>query len=76
MSSGSRELNWYFGGSSPVAWAICGTEVEDQRVERGSYNCDRCVLANADVNGAENIHQRVLPSLAPDDRSGGWSLFS
>ena len=34
--------------------------------------CD--TVANADVNGAENIRQKVLPSLATDggDRDNGW----
>ena len=32
------------------------------------------MVANADVNGAENIRQKVSPSLATDggDRSNGW----
>jgi len=53
----------------------CGTTDGSQRVERGLYVCKSCgVIANADVNGAENIRQKVPPSLAPDgrDRSTGW----
>ena len=55
--------------------ACCGTTDDTQRVERGLYVCDECELvANADVNGAENIRQKVLPSLACDggDRDNGW----
>ncbi|ELZ75303.1 transposase, IS605 OrfB family protein [Haloferax volcanii JCM 10717] len=49
--------------------------VENQRVERGLYVCKECdTVANADVNGAENIRQKVLSSLATDggDRDSGW----
>ena len=55
--------------------ACCGTTDDTQRVERGLYVCDKCgLVANADVNGAENIRQKVLPSLACDggDRDNGW----
>ena len=38
-----------------------------ERVERRLYVCEACdTVANADVNGAENIRQKVLPSLATD----------
>jgi len=55
--------------------ASCGTTDDSQRVERGLYVCDECgLVANADVNGADNIRQKVLPSLALDggDRDNGW----
>jgi len=55
--------------------SACGTEDGSQRVERGLYVCESCeTVANADSNGAENIRQKVLPSLAPDggDRDNGW----
>ena len=55
--------------------SVCGTVDGDQRVERGLYVCDECDMAmNADVNGAENIRQKVTPSLVCDggDRSTGW----
>ena len=55
--------------------SVCGTENESQRVERGLYVCESCdTVANADINGAENIRAKVLPSLAPDggDRDNGW----
>jgi putative transposase len=55
--------------------SACGTEDNSQRVERGLYVCDSCgLIANADVNGAENIRQKVLPNLACDggDRDNGW----
>ncbi|MBP1987532.1 RNA-guided endonuclease InsQ/TnpB family protein [Halolamina salifodinae] len=53
----------------------CGRSRKANRVERGLYVCDSCELvANADVNGAENIRRKVPPSLACDggDRSNGW----
>jgi putative transposase len=55
--------------------SCCGRKRKVNRVERGLYVCDECgAVANADVNGAENIRQKVSPSLACDegDRSNGW----
>ncbi|PSQ08071.1 transposase [Halobacteriales archaeon QS_6_71_20] len=55
--------------------SVCGTEDGSQRVERGLYVCEPCgTVANADINGAENIREKVLPSLTPDggDRDNGW----
>jgi putative transposase len=55
--------------------ASCGTTDDSQRVERGLYVCEECgLVANADVNGAENIRRKVLPTLACDggDRDNGW----
>jgi len=55
--------------------SCCGRVRDANRVERGLYTCDECgLVANADVNGAENIRQKVSPSLACDggDRSNGW----
>ncbi|ERG97171.1 MAG: transposase, IS605 OrfB family, central region [Haloquadratum walsbyi J07HQW2] len=47
--------------------SACGHTDDTQRVERGLYVCEECdTVANADVNGAENIRQKVLPSLATD----------
>jgi putative transposase len=55
--------------------SCCGRKRDANRVERGLYVCDECdMVANADVNGAENIRQKVSPSPATDggDRSNGW----
>jgi putative transposase len=55
--------------------SACGHTDDTHRVERGLYVCAKCdTVANADVNGAENIRQKVLPSLATDggDRDNGW----
>ncbi len=55
--------------------SCCGRKRDSNRVERGLYVCDDCgTVANADVNGAENIRQKVSPSLSCDvgDRSNGW----
>ena len=55
--------------------SCCGRKYDANRVERGLYVCDECgTVANADVNGAENIRQKVSPS-SPNlsvDRSNGW----
>lgn len=55
----------------------CGKKCNSNRVERGLYVCDECgLVANADVNGAENMRQKVTPSLCQSgdggDRSNGW----
>ena len=55
--------------------SCCGRKCDANRVERGLYICDECgMVANADVNGAENIRQKVTPSPATNggDRSNGW----
>lgn len=46
----------------------CGTTDGSQRVKRRLYVCEECLVANADVNGAENIRQKVLPNLDWGDR--------
>ncbi|ELY57953.1 transposase, IS605 OrfB family protein [Natronococcus amylolyticus DSM 10524] len=58
--------------------ACCEHKDSNQRVERGLYICDECgTVANADVNGAENIRRKledtqVPPSPDDEDRSTGW----
>ncbi len=55
--------------------SCCGRTRKANRVERGLYACNSCgMVANADVNGAENIRQKVTPNLAMGggDRSNGW----
>ena len=57
----------------------CGTTDDSQRVQRGLYICHECgLVASADLNGAENIRQKVLPTLACDrgDRDNGWMAQS
>jgi putative transposase len=52
--------------------SCCDRKRKTNRVERGLYVCDECEsVANADVNGAENIRQKVSPNPSPD-RSNGW----
>ncbi|WP_199243767.1 zinc ribbon domain-containing protein [Haloplanus rallus] len=44
---------------------------DSQRADRGLHVCEECgLVANADVTGAENIRQKVLPNLACDGRDG------
>jgi putative transposase len=51
--------------------AGCVTIDGSQRVNRGLYACDECgLVTNADVNGAENIRQKVLPNLVSDRGDG------
>lgn len=41
--------------------AVCRAEHASNRVERGLYDCSCCdVVANADVNGVENIRHAAL----------------
>jgi putative transposase len=49
----------------------CGTEADSHRVERGLYVCSECELvANSDLNAAENMRSTVIPNPA-GDRSNG-----
>jgi putative transposase len=63
------------GRDTSRSCSCCGRERKENRVERGLYVCDNCgTMANADVNGAENIRQKVSPnsSSLSVDRSNGW----
>ena len=47
-------------------------EASGNRVERGLYVCDECgLVANADLNAAENMRATVTPSPGKG-RSNGW----
>ena len=49
----------------------CGTEADSNRVERGLYVCSECnLVANSDLNAAENIRATVTPNPS-QDRSNG-----
>ncbi len=49
----------------------CGIEADSNRVERGLYVCDSCgLVANSDLNAAENMRATVTPNPA-QDRSNG-----
>ncbi|AUX09041.1 transposase [Halalkaliarchaeum desulfuricum] len=50
---------------------VCGREADSNRVERGLYVCDECgLVANSDLNGAENMRATVTPN-PEQDRSNG-----
>lgn len=55
--------------------SVCGHEDGGDRVERGLWTCSRCeTVANADVNGADNIRQLALtttPPLGSEDSGNG-----
>ena len=52
--------------------SACGARDEANRVERGLYVCESCeTVANADVNGAENIKNRITRSPRDEDTSNG-----
>ncbi|MGB9933494.1 RNA-guided endonuclease InsQ/TnpB family protein [Haloarcula amylolytica] len=49
----------------------CGTEADSNRVERGLYVCENCELvANSDLNAAENMRATVTPNPARDRSNG------
>ncbi|MDR5671687.1 transposase [Halalkaliarchaeum sp. AArc-GB] len=49
----------------------CGTVADSNRVERGLYVCEECgLVANSDLNGAENMRATVTPNPG-EDRSNG-----
>lgn len=53
------------------ACSACGRKRRSNRQERGLYVCDECgLVANADVNGAENI-RTLLPNPRHEDRDNG-----
>lgn len=59
------------GLRTSITCCCCGSQLRENRTERGLYLCRECGLtANADVNAAENMRLAVTPSLAPGDR--GW----
>jgi putative transposase len=50
---------------------VCGCEADSNRVERGLYVCANCELvANSDLNAAENMRATVTPN-PTQDRSNG-----
>lgn len=52
--------------------SVCGQRDEENRVERGLYVCEDCdTVANADVNGAENIRRKITRSPRGEDTSTG-----
>jgi putative transposase len=49
----------------------CGMETDSNRVERGLYVCEDCgLVANSDLNAAENMRATVTPSPATDRSNG------
>ena len=50
---------------------VCGMKADSNRVERGLYVCENCdLVANTDLNAAENMRKTVTPSPS-QDRSNG-----
>ncbi len=50
---------------------VCGMKADSNRVERGLYVCENCdLVANSDLNAAENMRKTVTPSPS-QDRSNG-----
>jgi len=49
----------------------CGMAADSNRVERGLYVCEACgLVANSDLNAAENMRATVTPSPATDRSNG------
>ena len=57
--------------ATSITCCACGVKADSNRVERGLYVCENCELvANSDLNAAENMRATVTPS--PEmDRSNG-----
>ena len=65
------------GRDTSKSCSACGHTDDNHRVEPGLYVCEACdTVANADVNGAENIREKVLPSLATDGGDETQSVSS
>ena len=57
--------------ATSITCCKCGRKVDSNRVERGLYVCDDCgLVANSDLNAAENMRATVTPN-PPQDRSNG-----
>jgi putative transposase len=57
--------------ATSITCCACGMTADSNRVERGLYVCENCKLvANSDLNAAENMRATVTPSPA-EDRSNG-----
>ncbi|WP_175452838.1 RNA-guided endonuclease InsQ/TnpB family protein [Halorientalis regularis] len=57
--------------ATSITCCACGAKADSNRVERGLYVCENCELvANSDLNAAENMRATVTPN--PEmDRSNG-----
>ncbi|WP_138004342.1 RNA-guided endonuclease InsQ/TnpB family protein [Halalkalirubrum salinum] len=50
---------------------VCGLEASTNRVERGLYVCEGCgLVANSDLNAAENMRKTVTPNPSADRSNG------
>jgi len=48
-------------------------EADSDCVERGLYVCENCELvANSDLNAAENMRTTVTPNLSQNSRTAVW----
>jgi putative transposase len=57
--------------ATSITCCACGMKADSNRVERGLYVCENCELvANSDLNAAENMRATVTPS-PEEDRSNG-----
>ncbi|MGB9966377.1 RNA-guided endonuclease InsQ/TnpB family protein [Halobacterium hubeiense] len=57
--------------ATSITCCECGMKVDANRVERGLYVCENCELvANSDLNAAENMRATVTPSPSRDRSNG------
>jgi len=57
--------------ATSITCCECGTKADSNRVERGLYVCEHCELvANSDLNAAENMRATVTPSPSADRSTG------
>ncbi|MFC7078277.1 RNA-guided endonuclease InsQ/TnpB family protein [Haloarcula halophila] len=57
--------------ATSITCCACGMKADSNRVERGLYVCENCELvANSDLNAAENMRATVTPSPSVDRSNG------
>jgi putative transposase len=57
--------------ATSITCCECGIQADSNRVERGLYICENCELvANSDLNAAENMRATVTPSPSVDRSNG------
>ncbi len=57
--------------ATSISCCACGAQADSHRVERGLYVCSDCgLVANSDLNAAENMRATVTPNPS-QDRSNG-----
>ncbi|WP_397541133.1 RNA-guided endonuclease InsQ/TnpB family protein [Salinarchaeum sp. IM2453] len=63
--------------ATSISCCECGTKADSHRVERGLYVCSACgLVANSDLNAAENMRVTVTPNPSQDRSNGCLAQLS